>query len=157
VLAILYSLAAALEVFGLAVTIADIQAAQQRLAEYFSRPVNVYATDAVGIAEAFDPTVATTGGEPPTLEQRIEVLEEWRRSVAGELDRRGEQLRTQTMSRIQAEVSAARDSLNDRLEGLREYVVGEPRHGWWGIYRGPLLLVGGVFLGLIGNLVSLAT
>jgi hypothetical protein len=154
---ITYITAAALEVSGLAVTVIDIRAAQRRLGAYFSRPINLYVTDTLHSSDAQEVTLMTTGGEPPTPEQRIDALERWQRTVAGELDQRDERLRAQIGSRIESEVSGARDSLNDRLEGLREYVVGEPQRRWWGrIYRGPLFFFGGVFLGLGGNLVALA-
>ena len=78
VLPFLYSAAAALEIFGLIVTIIDIGKAQRRLDGYFSRSINVYVTDVTGIVDAFDATVVTEQAEPLTFEQRLNALEQWR-------------------------------------------------------------------------------
>jgi hypothetical protein len=52
-----YIVAAVLDVLGLAVTLVDLHAAQRRLNAYFSRPINVYVTDAAGVADALDASV----------------------------------------------------------------------------------------------------
>jgi hypothetical protein len=70
VLPFLYSAAAALEIFGLIVTIIDIGKAQRRLDGYFSRSINVYVTDVTGIVDAFDATVVT---EPHTRSQHSDA------------------------------------------------------------------------------------
>lgn len=90
-----------------------------------------------------------------SVEDRVTVLEEWRRNLPAELSEREQRLRKQVESRVDTTVNSAQRSLNDRVKGLRHYVVGDGRRSWWAVYRGPLLLVVGVLLGLIGNLVAL--
>ena len=56
-------------------------------------------------------------------------------------------------SRFEGELKASEETLNDQLTGLSDYIRGAEEH-WWGSYRGPLVLVLGVAVGLAANIVS---
>lgn len=146
-----YVVAGILELLGLWFTFADLRAVQRRLREYVGRPINVFVHDAIAISDTVAVGVVT--GPEPTLEEKIAALEEWRAALPVQLDDRDQTLRTQLRSELTGEMSALRNSLNDRIAGLQE-VVGKPDRFWW---RGPLMLGLGVLLGLVGNLMALAT
>ncbi|MFE6092719.1 hypothetical protein ACFQ7M_12110 [Streptomyces massasporeus] len=150
--AVMYWVAGALEIVGLVVTIVDITRARTRLAGYLTRPRNVYASDSGAVGEAFDATVVTS--EAKTLEQRVEDLENWKRSLPGALDEREEQIRVRLESRFQQDLETARKNVEDQYTGLREYIEGSQQK-WWESYRGPLLLIVGVLVGTIANFVAL--
>lgn len=151
ILAGLYAIAALTELVGVRLTFVDIRAVQQRLREYLSRPIQIFVTDVAAVSDAFGAAVVT--GPPPTMEQRVEALEQWRTAVPGQMDEKVTTLRTQMRSELASEVSSLRASVNDRLDGLHK-VVGSPDKYWW---RGPAVLAAGVLLGAAGNLLSLAS
>lgn len=77
---VLYCVAIVLELAGVLLTGRDIQKARGNLARYLGLPNYVYDSDqgAVVEAEAFNPTVATSGVK--TVERRIGDLEQWQGS-----------------------------------------------------------------------------
>jgi hypothetical protein len=133
--------------------IVDLRAARSRLTNYLARPLKAYATDASAAGEAFDASVITSGIE--TLDQRVAALEQWRQSLPAELDQRENRLRGRMESRTASDLAAMRDSLNDHIDGLRKYVAGDPPAPLWRTYRGPLVLLMGVLVGLWANLASI--
>lgn len=114
----------------------------------------MYATDAVGIGEAFDARVVTD--EVKTLEQRVEDLEAWKRSVPDELDRRDQQLTTRLETRLQSDLEATRQSVQTQLIQVREYLQGALQKATVS-YRGPAALLVGVLVGTAANFVALTS
>ncbi|MEV6548763.1 hypothetical protein AB0M57_08625 [Streptomyces sp. NPDC051597] len=147
---ILASLAALFEIVGIAVTIVDIRAARKRVAGYLKRPRHVYAS--ADLAVAFAAAVDLEPGNQ-TLEKRIGALEAWRRGLPDELKYREDQLKDQLASDFRNALTAAEKTIDDQFQGLREYVEGAQQSFWAG-YRGPIILVAGVVLGLVVNIVS---
>ncbi|NUL24941.1 hypothetical protein [Streptomyces lunaelactis] len=152
--ATLYAVSGILEAGGIAVTVADIHNARGRLRDFIRSPRHVYATDAVGIGEAFDARVVTD--EVKTLEQRVEDLEAWKRSVPDELDRRDQQLTTRLETRLQSDLEATRQSVQTQLIQVREYLQGALQKATVS-YRGPAALLVGVLVGTAANFVALTS
>lgn len=150
---ILYALSAALEGGGIAVTVSDIRTAQRRLADFIHRPRRVYAGDVGSFAEAHDPSVVTS--EQKTVEQRVEDLETWKRTVPGEFERRDRDLTARLERRIQIDLAAAQRTVEDQLIEVREYLEGAMQSASVS-YRGPVLLFVGVLVGLAANLVAVS-
>ncbi|MET9391409.1 hypothetical protein ABZY20_13495 [Streptomyces sp. NPDC006624] len=92
--------------------------------------------------------------EARTLEQRVQELDAWRRTLLTDLDQRDERLRTRIETSFQGDLTATRQSLRDQLDGLREYVAGA-KQSFWGMYRGPIALFVGVLVGTVANFVAL--
>ncbi|MCI3274567.1 hypothetical protein [Streptomyces cylindrosporus] len=145
-------MSAALEAGGIGLTVFDIRRAQLRLSAYLSRPLKVYSSDAGAIGEAFNAHALTS--EAKTLEQRVEALEAWRRTLPTDLDQRDERTRTRLETAFQSDLTATRQSLRDQLDGMREYVAGS-KQSFWGMYRGPIALLIGVLVGTAANFVAL--
>lgn len=147
----LVSVAAALEIIGIWITIKDIKKARRRLAQYLHRPVITHLGAALSVEAGM--TARAEIGEQ-TLEQRIEALEASHRALAHEVDRRDKELSDRLTQRFERQLNSTADGLKDQLDGLRQLVAGEGPGHWWTGYRGPLILAVGVIVGLAGNVVG---
>ncbi|MER5798604.1 hypothetical protein [Streptomyces mirabilis] len=146
-------IAALLEIGGIALTVMDISKARRRLAGYLHRGRTVYGSAALNVEAALSLTVTRANS---TVEQRVEALETQQQNLKEELDRRDKQLMDRISSRFEGELKASEQTLDDKLTGLRDYVGGAEEH-WWKAYRGPLVLVLGVVVGLLANISSAAS
>ncbi|MFI6334115.1 hypothetical protein [Streptomyces sp. NPDC050535] len=144
-------IAAVLEIGGIALTIRDIRAERRHLASYLVRPRHVYASDAGTVEEAM-PLWGSSSEQ--TVEQRLASIEAWQRGLAGEQSQREKKLSDRLSDRFGRELTDVQKTLDDRLDGLREFVTSEGRPHWLVAYRGPLLLAVGVVAGLAANIVS---
>lgn len=143
--------AALLEGGGIILTIRDIRTARTSLASYLTRRRSVHLSAALSAESAMTLHVAP---QNQTLEQRLEAMEAWRRGLADELDQRERKLSERLTRQIHGAVSSAENTVNDRLEGLRNFVVGDGQTSWGKAYRGPIVLGVGLIFGLAGNIVS---
>ncbi|MFF6992995.1 hypothetical protein [Streptomyces sp. NPDC010273] len=151
--ATLYGVSGVLELVGLIVTIGDIRAARERLGNLIGRTRFVYGQKTVRGEDKIVPPPAPS--EPRELGERVIELEQWTRNLPQQLEVWDERLVSFLRQDFQNELNAAQKTINHQLDGLREYVEGAQQK-WWQSYRGPLLLVGGVFVGTAANFVSLA-
>lgn len=152
VAATLYVISAVLEVGGIVKTVWDIRDARRNLRDFIRRPHHVYASDAAVATEAYNAVVVTS--EPKTLEQRVEGLEEWKRSLPEALDRRDREVVARLETRLQGDLDASRRSVQAQLMEVSEYLEGglqSARVSYWG----PAALLAGVMVGFWGNLVAL--
>lgn len=147
-LVLTYVAAGVLELLGIWLSLEDLRRLQRRLRDFAGRPIQVFSTDAAAASEAA--AVGIVLGGDPTLEQRIDALETWRKAMTVGLADRDAAIRRELRAEISSEVSSLRASVNDRFTGLNE-VIGAPDRWWW---RGPVLLAVGVVVGAVGNLLA---
>lgn len=152
VAATLYGVSGTLETIGLIVTVADISAARQRVVELLTRTRHVSGYDAVRGEETFEPLPAPD--EAQTVEQRVEALEQWTRGVPQRIEQRDARLVDFVTRSYQGELEAARKTINDQLDGLLKYIKGTEQSAW-DSYKGPILLVVGVLVGMAANFTAL--
>ncbi|CAL9379678.1 hypothetical protein [Streptomyces sp. enrichment culture] len=147
----LASIAALLEIVGIAITVMDLHKARRKLADYLRRPRTVHLSAAL---EATFTASATATGPEQTLEQRVAHLENWQRGMAEALRERDKKLTKRMADRFDRQLKASENTLGDQLEGLRELVAGEGPQNRLRAYRGPAILTFGVAVGLAGNVVG---
>ncbi|XUL93847.1 hypothetical protein ACQ86D_50550 [Streptomyces galilaeus] len=99
-----------------------------------------------------DLTVEGTVGVP-TVEQRIEDLEAWRRGLRAELERREEKMAECLTAQFQGALKADEQTTDSLFAKLRTYIEGS-QQSVWDSYRGPITLGVGVRFGLAANIVS---
>ncbi|MFI7408742.1 hypothetical protein ACIBU0_08765 [Streptomyces sp. NPDC049627] len=150
--ATLYAISAVLEVGGIVKTVWDIRNARQNLRDFIRRPRHVYASDAAVAAEAYNVGVVTS--EPKALEQRVEDLEEWKRTLPEALDRRDREVVTRLETRLQGDLDASRRTVQAQLMEVSEYLEGGLQSATVS-YWGPAALFVGVVVGFCGNLAAL--
>ncbi|MEU9214040.1 hypothetical protein AB0D27_40660 [Streptomyces sp. NPDC048415] len=143
--------AAALEIWGIVWTVKDIRSARRRLASYLEFPRTVYGSAHATLGSVTMTAEGTVG--VPTLEQRIEDLEAWRRGLRAELDRREGKVTERLTTRFQGALQAAEQTTDDQFKKLRTYIGGS-QQSFWESYRGPIVLGVGVVVGLAANIFS---
>ncbi|MFF5008040.1 hypothetical protein ACFY3G_35065 [Streptomyces phaeochromogenes] len=148
---VLACIAAALEIWGLVWTVLDIQQARKNVAKYLELPGAVSGTVGATLG-AVEMTAEGTVGTP-TLEQRIEELEIWRRGMRDDLKQREQKLTERLAAQFQGGLQAAGQASDDQFKKLRGYIEGS-QQSVWDSYRGPIVLGIGVLVGLAGGIVS---
>ncbi|MEU1519035.1 hypothetical protein ABZ490_44050 [Streptomyces sp. NPDC005811] len=142
--------AAVLELAGVVLTVIDIRGARRRLAGYLHRTRTVYASGRVTASASIDLTVTRANS---TLEERIDDLETRQRNLPAELDALEKRIVERLSSQFSGALKTTEQTINDELTGLRDYIAGREDR-WWPSYRGPIILVGGILVGLAGNIAS---
>ncbi|WP_329276957.1 hypothetical protein [Streptomyces sp. NBC_01451] len=148
---VLVSIAAALEIWGIQRTVRDIRAARRRLASYLELPRTVYGS-VHGTLGSPEMTAEVTVGTP-TLEQRVEELEAWRRGMRDELKQLDLKVTERLTEQFQGGLRSVEQTTDGQFKKLREYIEGS-QQSVWDSYRGPIVLGVGVLFGLAGNIVS---
>lgn len=144
-------IAAILEILGIVLAVKDIRSARRRLGSYLELPRTVYGS-AQGVFGSMTMTAEGTVGVP-TVEQRIEDLEAWRRGLRAELERREEKMAERLTAQFQGALKAAEQTTDSQFAKLRTYIEGS-QQSVWDSYRGPIILGVGVGFGLAANIVS---
>ncbi|MGP3990818.1 hypothetical protein [Streptomyces sp. 3N207] len=148
----LHVISVVLEVGGIVTTVWDIRNARRNLRDFIRRPRHAYASSATVTSEAYSADVVTS--DTKTLEQRVEDLEEWRRSVPEALDRRDREVAARLETRLQGDLEGSRRSVQAQLVEVSEYLEGGLQSATVS-YRGPAALFVGVIVGFCGNFVAL--
>ena len=144
-------IATTLEIWGLCWAVKDVRSARQNLARYLERPRTVYGSTHGRLGAPRMTAEGTVG--TPTLEQRIEALEVWRRGLRDELDRRDEKVTERLTEQFQGGLASVEQTAEDQFKKLREYIEGS-KQSLWESYRGPIVVVVGVVVGLAANIVG---
>ncbi|MFM9626235.1 MULTISPECIES: hypothetical protein [Streptomyces] len=150
----LASIAAVLEVGGIAWTVLDIRAARRNIALYLTLPRTVYGSAQATLGHVRMTAEGTVG--TPTLEQRIGSLEAWRREIRVDLDQRDDKMTERLTKEFQNALKASEQTADDQFKKLRTYIEGSEQ-SVWGSYRGPIVLGAGVVVGLVANVLSSLT
>ncbi|MEU9998093.1 hypothetical protein [Streptomyces sp. NPDC050848] len=145
----LYVVAFVLELVGLFWTVSDILGARRRLLAYFRRPAYAYARDVAAAVEAYNITARTD--PPPTVNDRIQALEEWRAGLPAELDRRDREVASHLETRLQGDLDATHQSIETQLRQVNEYLEGGLQEAHVSLV-GPVVLLAGVIVGFLGNI-----
>ncbi len=146
-----YVLAGLMELGGIALTLLDLHAIQKRLKAFVTRPRNIFASAVLSGVGSLT-VEAVVLGTPPTLEERVDAIENWRKTgLPADLTEREVGVKKTLRTEFQTELSSASNTINDRIDGIQD-AIGKPERFWW---RGPALLVAGVLVGTVGNLLAL--
>ena len=140
----LYALSVALLLAGLYFTIKDIRAVAARFQQYQTRGITL-PLRAHGRARASG-SAEFSGGSPPTVEQRVQRLEQELDAHLAGLNKREDALRTEFGELLRGALEDAELVWRQRLEALRA-LVAPPPADWLRRYLGPLLVAIGIAAG----------
>lgn len=152
-LIVLYIVGAVSEALGLFLTIREIVRGRRRLGEYLRRPQTIYSADAATAVEA--QRVRLIQDPPPSLDERVAVLESQLDAVRDDLDARERRSTETVQKRTSTSIEATAKRVQDVQQQLEEYVLDDRRLLQSGIFVGPALLGLGLILGALGNVLSL--
>jgi hypothetical protein len=142
-----------IEILGVLTVAADIRLTRREVRRYERRPVTVYAAGASVLPAAQASGVGVVeGGREPTLEQRMEVLEDRIGQVQGELEERTRQIDAQAREKIGQAVKLSEMAARDRFDAIDTLLRGVTRAGIRLRVLGVVLVLAGLGLGVVGSI-----
>lgn len=151
VVLILVIVGTVLELAGICLAAREVKDRRRELANYEARSVSLYAS---GLIRAEGTATATeTGGDPPTLEQRVVALEGQLAALPATIRASAEQARTDSEQAARMMLNDVRRSLQDDVDGVRAFLlrVTAPTREVWASLG---LLVVGLLLQCAANVVG---
>lgn len=95
-----------------------------------------------------------SGGQPPTLEQRVRNLEERLDRNDADHHRIEDALRKEFGDDLRGTIEDTEKTINQRIETLARLAVGAGLRPWWKTYGGPILIGFGILCGLAAAVVG---
>jgi hypothetical protein len=128
---------------GVGITIFDLTSASRHLQKFLK--------DEPPVKSRSSASATGSGGTPPTVDQRVDALEDWKRSeLPGELDR----LYMEIHSLITTVANNTYGTFMDRWRHIKDYLRGG-HQGLFRRYLGPIVVGVGILLGLAGNALNI--
>lgn len=134
---------------GVGITVFDLTSASRRLQKFLKDepPVRLAASS----KSRSSVSAVGSGGTPPTVGQRVDALEDWKRNeLPAELDR----LYAEIHDLITTVANNTYGTFMDRWRHIKDYLRGG-NQGWFRRYLGPIVVGVGILLGLAGNALNI--
>lgn len=142
-----------MEAAGIALAVQEVNDRRKRVRAYQTRKQVVFGSGAAETSVVAFGMGAVVGGDPPTLEQRIEALEAGTTAMRAEIKEAARQAEKKAKDAADALVRDVRHAIEQDVNGVREFLldVTKPTRALWASLA---LLFSGLLLQSVANVLS---